>query len=252
MQYTPVRKTHSTGEKMKRFIIEKSADEFYTSHSGLALVGLGINRYTSLSAKIKKAMPDTKDISNTDIIRSYIGLLSLGKSDYEAITDMKHDKYFRESLGIKQVSSRETLRQRLDETAKILQPVASSTYTEFIHKAKAKVSPLAMGHVAVDIDVFCMDNSGTQKEGSTYTYHGYDGYAPIGAYLGEEGWCINLEFREGSQHSQNNFIPFLKETISRAKSLTKKPLLTRLDSAHDAIETRAIIDDHKKTDYILK
>ena len=252
MQYTPVEKTHSTGEKMKRFIIEKSEDEFYTSHSGLALVGLGVNRYTSLNAKLRRSIPDTKDISNIDVIRSYIGLLSLGKSDYEAIADMKHDKFFRESLGIKQVPSPETLRQRLNETAETFQPIVSSSYTEFIQNAKGKITPLAMGHVAVDMDVFCMDNSGTKKEGSSHTYHGYDGYAPIGAYLGQEGWCINLEFREGSQHSQNNFIPFLKETISRAKSLTKKPLLVRLDSAHDAVETRGTLYEPKKVDYILK
>jgi hypothetical protein len=92
-----------------------------------------------------------------------------------------------------------------------------------------------------------MDNSGTRKEGCSHTYHGYACYAPIAAYMGEEGWCINLEFREGSQHSQNNFIPFLQETISRARSLTKKPLLFRLDSGHDAVvETRATLYDHKK------
>jgi hypothetical protein len=50
-----------------------------------------------LNAKLKKALPDTKDIANTDVIRSYLGLLSLGKSDYEAIADMKDDKYFQQS-----------------------------------------------------------------------------------------------------------------------------------------------------------
>jgi hypothetical protein len=165
---------------------------------------------------------------------------------------MKNDKYFQQSLGIKAVPSPETMRQRLDETATVFQPLISSASTEFIAKAKGKVTSLAMGHVAVDMDVFCMDNSGTKKEGCSHTYHGYNGYAPIAAYMGEEGWCINLEFREGSQHSQNNFIPFLRETISRAKSLTKKPLLLRLDSGHDAVETRATLYEQKKVDYILK
>ena len=247
-----IKKTHSTGENMKRFIIEKSDNEFYTSHSGLALVGLGINRYTSLNAKLKKATSDTKTISNTDIIRSYAGLLALGKSDYAAIEDMRHDKYFTEALGLKLTPSPETMRQRFDETARTLQPIISSTYTEFIRNSKANITPLATGHVAVDMDVFCMNNSGTKKEGATHTYHGWDGYSPIGAYMGEEGWCINLEFREGSQHSQKNFIPFLEETILRAKSLTKEPILVRLDSAHDAIETRGTLYDPKKVDYIMK
>ncbi len=41
---------------MKRFILEKSDDEFYTSHSGLALIGLGVNHHTSLNSKIKRAV----------------------------------------------------------------------------------------------------------------------------------------------------------------------------------------------------
>lgn len=236
---------------MRKFIIERSEDEFYTSHSGLALVGLGVNRFTKLSGKLKRAMSD-KPISSIDVVRSYIGLLALGKSDYEAITDMREDRFFHESMGLKEIPSAETLRQRFDEIAVEAQPIVSSTYTEFIHRAKGRITPLASGHVPLDIDVFCMDNSGTKKEGIGYTYHGYHGYAPIAAYLGEEGWCLNLEFREGSQHSQNNFIPFLQESLARAGVLTKRPLLLRLDSAHDAVETRATISGHRKADYILK
>lgn len=236
---------------MKKFIIERSKDEFYTSHSGLALVGLGVNRFTSLSGKLKRAMTD-KTISNIDVLRSYIGLLAMGKSDFEAITDMRDDHFFRESMGSKKIPSTETLRQRLDEIATDALPIVSGTYTEFIKRSKGRITPLATGHVPLDIDVFCMDNSGTKKEGVTYTYHGYHGYAPIAAYLGEEGWCLNLEFREGSQHSQNNFIPFLQESLARASELTKKPLLLRLDSAHDAVETRALVAGRKKVDYILK
>ena len=77
---------------MKRFIIEKSAKEFYTSHSGLALVGLGINRYSKLPSASKKAFPITKGtngIGLDDILRSYLGMLSLGQTDYEAVTNKK-------------------------------------------------------------------------------------------------------------------------------------------------------------------
>ena len=247
----PYEKFTQRVQKMKKFIIERSEDEFYTSSSGLTLVGLGVNRFTKLSGKLKRAMPD-KPITNIDVLRSYIGLLALGKSDFEAITDMRDDRFFHESMGLKSCPSTETLRQRLDEIATDAQPIVSSTYTEFIKRSKGRVTALATGHVPVDIDVFCMDNSGTKKEGVSYTYHGYHGYAPIAAYLGEEGWCLNLEFREGSQHSQNNFIPFLQESLTRAGELTQKLLLLRLDSAHDAIETRALVAGHRKADYILK
>lgn len=42
-------------------------------------------------------------------------------------------------------------------------------------RAQAAVTPLAMGHVALDIDVFGMDNSGTKKQGVSRIYAGYDG-----------------------------------------------------------------------------
>jgi len=42
---------------MNRFIIEHSDEEFYTSTSGISLVGLSLNRFTDLAASIGKAAP---------------------------------------------------------------------------------------------------------------------------------------------------------------------------------------------------
>jgi len=101
---------------MKRFILEQSDDEFYTSHSGLALIGLCINRFSNLPQQVTRKMTGRQDkISHTDIVRSMLGLLCLGKSDYEAISAMRDDDYFKQSLGIRGVPSPERLRQRLDE-----------------------------------------------------------------------------------------------------------------------------------------
>ncbi len=38
---------------MKRLIIEQSTTETYTSHSGLALVGLCLNRYSTIHKALK-------------------------------------------------------------------------------------------------------------------------------------------------------------------------------------------------------
>ncbi|WP_050782991.1 IS1380 family transposase [Desulfatibacillum aliphaticivorans] len=84
------------------------------------------------------------------------------------------------------------------------------------------------------------------------TYKGVDGYAPIAAYLGEEGWCIGLDLREGVQHSQKDFIAFLKKVIKRARRLTKKKLLIRLDSGHCAIVNLVEFRKHGKLSYIVK
>ena len=238
---------------MKRFIIEKSDDEFYTSHSGLALAGLGINRFTSL-CRLLEELPRVKKgaIAHADVMRGYLALLCLGKSDFTAIEGFREDRFFRDAFGLKQVPSEPTLRQRLEQQAETFKYIVNSCVTEFLQKSGALFSPLSTGHVPVDIDVFTQDNSDTKKQGVSRTYQGMDGFAPIAAYLALEGWLLEIELREGSQHSQKNFIPFLARVLHKALDLTAASLLVRLDSAHDAWETRIELARHERTDYILK
>ena len=237
---------------MKRFILEKSGEEFYTSHSGLALVGACINRFTDFKKRINDVSPRSGGISHADIARSYLGLLCLGKSDYDAITDRREDRYFQTSLGLSAVPSAETLRQRFDAEADLFRIVTNYCAVDFVNRASGLVTSLGNGYVPLDVDVFPMDNSDTKKEGVSRTYHGYDGYAPIAAYLGLEGWCLEVELREGKQHSQDEFIPFLLRVLSSARRLTQAPILVRLDSAHDALDTRAELAGHAGVDYVLK
>jgi len=44
--------------------------------------------------------------------------------------------------------------------------------------------------IPVDIDVSPFDNSGSKKEGVSFTYKKMDGYAPIFAYIGTEGYLL--------------------------------------------------------------
>jgi len=236
---------------MKRFIIEQSDTEFYTSHSGLALIGLCLNRYASLSKAIDTAIPLRHGIAHSDVLKSYLGQLCLGKSDFEAVEAVREDRYFKEALAIQQVPSSARLRQRLDANASALLPVLYETSIAFLQGAQVPVSPLATGHVALDIDVFPMDNSRTRKEGVSRTYKGHDGYAPIAAYLGQEGWCLACELREGKQHCQNEFLYTLERVLPNAKRLTDARLLVRLDSGHDAQDTRNALLE-ADVDYLLK
>ena len=238
---------------MKRFIIEKSEDEFYTSHSGAALIGLCLNRFTSMTKRLDAVSRLKKGaISHADVVRSYIGLLCLGKSDFAAIEGFRQDRFFRESLGLKEVPSEPTLRQRLEDHPEAFRTIANFCATEFLRKSGALISALPTGHVPLDIDVFTMDNSGTKKEKVSRTYQGFDGFAPIAAYLAQEGWLLEIEHREGSQHSQKDFIPFLARVLHKARQLTAAPVLVRLDSAHDAWESRIELAAHERIDYILK
>ena len=81
---------------MKRFIIEHSDGEFYTSTSGISLVGLSLNRFTNLTSSVTKAVPLSHGISHADVIRSFCALLAQGKSDFVAIEQHREDDFSRE------------------------------------------------------------------------------------------------------------------------------------------------------------
>jgi len=237
---------------MKRFQIEQSNEEFYTSHSGNALVGLSLNRFTTLASSLATTVPTDDVISHGDIIRSYCGLLSQAKSDFVAIEQYRGDDFFRESLGNEHVPSEGTMRQRMDEHAAAFLPLVSWASIEFLQKVKAPVSPLDTGHVSVDIDGFVMDNSDSTKEKVSRTYRQVDGYLYLPAYLGLEGLLVNGHLLPGSQHPQKEYLSYLRETHARIRQICEKKLLYRKDSAHDSLDNRVELAGYAKTDYIIK
>lgn len=158
---------------MKRFILEQSESEFYTSHSGLALVGLCLNRYGQLNQALEKGIPLRHGISHADRIKSSIGTLCLGKSDFEAIENHRNDDYFKAALSVQQVPSSARLRQRLDEHAEALLPIVFQSNIDFLAHAQVPATLLTTGHVALDIDVYPMNNEKTRKEGVSRIYKGF-------------------------------------------------------------------------------
>jgi hypothetical protein len=235
---------------MRTFQLEQSNTEIITPHGGLALVGHSLNRMTSL-AKTSRSIVKRHGIANIDLIRTYLGLICLGKSDFEAVEHARHDPFFKAAMGIKQSPSSARLRQRFDEDARALIPLLDEASVEFLDNASVSIGSLATGHVPLDIDVFPMDNSNSKKEGVAYTYKGHDGYAPIAAYLGTDGWCLGCELRPGNQHANNEFIHTLDRVLPRARRMTDAPLLVRLDSAHDALDNRHYFRSHG-VDYLIK
>lgn len=245
--------THPAGEKMRRFQLVQSATELYTSHSGLALVGLALNRHTTLKKSLRNIIK-RHGIPNIELIRAYVGQLSIGKSDFDAIENVRNDRYFKQALDIKQMPSSARLRQRFDEDARAIIPMVDEAMIDFIKNTNAPVTPLSTGHVALDMDGFPMDNSGTKKEGVSRTYKGHDGYVPMAAYLGKEGWSIGMELREGSWHGQKEFGHVLDRVLPRARKLVGKDgkILLRLDGGHDAQENRERLSQESNTDYLIK
>lgn len=113
-------------------------------------------------------------------------------------------------------------------------------------------APYYNNYIVLDIDVSVLDNSDTKKEGVTPTYkRNVYGYAPIMAYMGEEGYLVNAELRAGKAHSQCDKGQFIADSIDYAKRITSRPLLLRMDAAHDSADTYRICRD-KGVDWIVK
>jgi hypothetical protein len=232
------------------------SNERLITASGLSIVGLLLKR-TNLAKRLNESkLRDNAapHIKNSDIVFAYLGLLCQGKSDFDAIREMDSDQdFYCKALGIKDIPSSETLRQRFDLAGKKWRNDILTANVDLLKAVEAEFKPCLEQYIPLDTDVSPFDNSNTKKEGVSRTYKGYDGYAPIFAYLGEEGHLINLELRQGSVHCQKNTAAFLKETIQLAKRLTEQPLLARLDSGNDSSENiRLFYQPETFSDFIIK
>jgi hypothetical protein len=214
---------------------------------------------TNLNALVDLAFPVRSGMANSDILKSYLRLLCLGKDDFDAIEGQRKDAFFACALGLRAVPSSPTLRQRRDtHTASWFELVDGINAAALGMKISGKpvdVGVLPCGYMPLDVDTFAMDNSGTAKEHVGRTYAGVDGYCPLAACLGTQGFCLELALRPGTQHSASEIeyniervLPLAaKLTASRSGSEVPTPLLFRADSGFDSAKLMCAIGQHAKT-----
>ncbi len=244
-----------------KFTIEYT-DLDITPSGGLPLVGYLLDKCSLKKRMNLSRVPGTPNpaISHYDVACSYIGLLCQGKNDYEYIENEREDIVFSYAMGIDQVPSSPTLRQRLDQAAGKAgwEEILLQESARLIKTVHAPLTPIVLGsgknqrqYLPLDVDVSPFDNSKTKKEGVSRTYKGFDGYAPNLAYLGLEGYWINLDFREGKTHCQNGTAAFLEDTLRYAQMISSTPVLVRLDSGNDSADNIKVFDK-KQVDFIIK
>jgi len=219
---------------MPRFEVKQSAKLNLTSYSGLALIGQCC-QVVQLEAVIDAKFPVSQGMKTSDVVKSMLGLLSLGKSDFEAIEPFRGDRFFKEALGLTKTPSAVWLRQRLNAKAAELRELTDELTLRLLERTEAPITP-HKGYICADLDTFVMDNSDTKKEAVSRTYQGVDGYTPIALYLGNEGWNIGLELRAGSHHSALETDYFLERAFPRLERLCPKTakVLWREDSSFDS------------------
>ena len=223
-----------------KFVIERSKEDLY-SNSGLALVGTLIKK-SGLAPRIDQIDPkkSAKDVyPSSDIAKTMTALLTMAKTDFDDIIPFRSDKFFVKTLNLlrEKVPSSPTLRQRLDIAPAEWDEAVLISNAQLL-KECANIKPHSSGYVLLSYDVSPMDNSDSHKEGVSWTYKNFNGFAPMFAHLGGNGNMINLEFRKGSAHSQcpgTNI--FYRKTIQLAKQIVPgEKILCLSDSGNDDID----------------
>ena len=227
-------------------IIYRLTDKRIPAVTGIGLVGdilerAGFqNRFSNIESVGKRSK---KQIDTGAVMTTFIALLCMGKPDFESVRELQNDAaFYQTALHLKRgFPSAATLRQRMDAIGKSQREELLSFNTYLLKSNGIEPTPLKNGLIPVDMDVTPMDNSNTKKEGVSWTYKKYMGYAPMMAYIGKEGYLVNTELREGKQHCQNGTPDFLRKTMKLCRKVTDQPLLVRLDSGNDAAENVGIL-----------
>lgn len=233
------------------------SNELIITPTGVAIIGAILNNNTNLLKRLNEfRIPEVlkdPEITNSEILKSYVALLCMGKSDFESIEEYRGNEFFMKALAIDKVPSCSTLRQRLDMVKDRWNKIILEENIKLLLETEVNYSPCYKDYIPLDIDVSPFDNSKTKKEGVSRTYKGCDGFAPIFAYLGDEGYCVNMEFREGKTHCQKGTPEFLKQTLLYAKEATQGDILVRLDSGNDSSDNIVILhNEETKANFIIK
>ncbi len=118
-------------------------------------------------------------------------------------------EFYKLTLCLDKITSPETLRQRMDQVNGLWRKLILEGNIQLLTNAKTVFTPcFGLKYVPLDLDVSPFDNSNTKKQGLSRTYEEFDGYAPIFAYLGAEGY-FNLELHNGSDPCQEKIWYYL-------------------------------------------
>ena len=236
---------------MKHYKLARGNSEL-NSTAGNHLCGLLLETHAKRALPLNFQPRRSDAISDRDILLSQIGLLSNGRTDFNDIDLYRGDELFTNAFGIQTVASEPVFRQRFDElpamkTQSALRLLSSGLISK---QSFGRVNAEHLELIPVDMDVSPLDNSGSSKQGVSYTYKGHDGYAPMFSYIGTEGYMLDCELRPGKQHCQNGTPEYIRRSVQQLKTLgIDGKCLIRLDSGNDAAEN---FDEMGENYFIVK
>jgi hypothetical protein len=100
-----------------RPLIVKQLKYGLTPVAGLPFVGANLKAVQPVFLPLDAALPIMGGVTNSHILRSYLGLRVQGKSDFDAIENFRGNAFCKQALCIGLLPSSPTLRQRMDARA---------------------------------------------------------------------------------------------------------------------------------------
>jgi hypothetical protein len=82
-------------------------------------------------------------IVHSDVIYAMIGLLCLGKPDYDAIEPLRRDTFFAQAMGIERCPSSSTLRQRLDVVGSAFDTILKEESARLVSHTAPKITAVS-------------------------------------------------------------------------------------------------------------
>ena len=149
------------------------SDERLITPSGLCMVGQAMAKSDLIkkAARMRTDKRSQPQIKNGDILLTEIGMLTLGKTDFDYVNEFhKDEEYYKMSLGIAYgIPSESTLRMRLDAIGQSNNGEILSGNISLFKACHVQPTALTNGMVPLDIDVTPFDNSKSHKEGVSRT-----------------------------------------------------------------------------------
>ena len=227
-----------------------TTSERINAQGGLILVGKVLSKACDLP-HLLSAIPcaPNQQFSPADILKTAVGLLSQGRTHFSdtELFRQEESQIMAHALELNGQPSEATFRQRFEALASEDSAIFALQQANLNLLKTVKPTSLQVAgrnYIANDIDVTPMNNHGSAREKVSYTYKGFEGYAPIMSNLGAEGYLLHHELRAGSQHGQKGTPEFLKENFARLAELgLEEDVLVRMDSGFDSVDTIQALRD---------
>ena len=160
---------------MKNIKIEFTNERIIPA-SGLAVVGaiLGKSDFVKRCNRMDVTPNRSQhQIKNGDILLTYIGMLCMGKPEFQAVHEMDDDRdFYKTALGIAyNIPSEETLRQRMDVIGSSLREYILKENVELLRTNGIVPSKLSNGFVPVELAYNILRMIGQETIGRRKTRH---------------------------------------------------------------------------------